>query len=143
MNKSELKAARKLLHETIHFYNRENRAFQNTCQYKTPNGKKCAIGRILTDECLEKVLSIGIGDLNYAGLAETIQIEFISPYKNLSRNSDELIRFLGQLQELHDGASHWNQNGLTWNSGDREVMNSFTEWFSEEELQYMIDNPPQ
>lgn len=122
--------AKKLLDETVAFYNSSNRGVDGTkegllygrCQYRTKEGKCCAIGRIMLKEALEEVSKMK----NYpVGWLMTVTDRsasemFIEPYDKLL--NEQYIGFLDKLQKLHDNDTFWNENGLT-EYGKVEVAN--------------------
>ena len=87
--------------EVANFYNWNNRAVGNDarCKYITDCGKPCAIGRKLTKEELSKP------GINQTPLREII--ESGSYWEHFD------IRFLVNLQNLHDKLLHWTETGLS------------------------------
>lgn len=113
--------AKKLLDETVAFYNSSNRGVNETkegllygrCQYRTKEGKCCAIGRIMLKEALEEVSKMRNYPVGWLltlvdrGASEM----FMEPYDKLL--NEQYIGFLGRIQKLHDNDIFWNENGLT------------------------------
>jgi hypothetical protein len=120
MSKTKLE----ILEETANFYNRNNRATHEKfgCAYRNDEGNKCAVGRCMTDEAIEKY-----GDFDGAAstLANAIgrnelgvNISYGNDAKILDYVLDEEyhgheLEFWGDLQTLHDNQSRWDNEGLS------------------------------
>ena len=101
MNEQELKAERlRILDDTAKFYNSNNRGLQpnGNCCYITPDGKRCAIGRLVSTEHAVK-MQIQNDSITYAAL--TPELSALG------------ILFLEKLQMFHDTEEVWNDNGLS------------------------------
>lgn len=73
----------------------------NHCLYKTKDGKKCMIGRYISDE-------------NYDVKLENLTIHNERIQKSIPKNILELgVEFLHRMQLLHDHDHFWNKDGLT------------------------------
>ena len=91
-----------LLEETIEYYSKNPRAIENShCCYKTSNGHRCAIGRLLDDETLIIIRNTGSVSANdiWDKLPQEIR--------------DFGINFLADLQALHDNPYNWESSGLS------------------------------
>ncbi len=96
----------RLLNETAAFYNSSNRAISGmNCQYITNDGKRCAIGRIISKKLAN---SFENNDLPYTCPINNSQL-FTQLPKKLQVLSKE---FLLKLQELHDDPECWSDNGI-------------------------------
>ncbi len=103
----------KVLNETISFYNSDNIAMggDKSCMYITPNGKKCAIGRLISDDLASSLEEVHSNKT------------LIDIFELLPKEIQELDKeFLSDLQMLHDYPSNWDKNGLTF-EGKIEVNN--------------------
>ena len=85
---------RKALDDTIAHFNSTNRSenFEG-CLYRGPNGLRCAVARLVTDEMLDKL------------------VENTMPRDYMEFGKDS--RFLEALQGLHDWSQYWNTEGLS------------------------------
>jgi len=96
---------RKALDDTIAHFNENNRSEneQGSCLYCGPNGLRCAVARLVTDEMLDKLL------------------ENTTPYSYEEFDKD--AEFLEDLQDLHDVPSNWDADGLTrWGKERAEII---------------------
>lgn len=108
MTDQEIKAERlRILDETAKFYNSNNRAVNEnqSCMYKTEDNKRCAIGRLLTDEEIDPII---LGHMNGRGVSMIIE-ENLLPERLTCLG----IAFLIDLQGLHDVRRYWDESGLT------------------------------
>lgn len=111
MKSKEQKNAELLLN-TVAFYASNtsrraiNRSWSVHCMYRTLDGRKCAIGRFITDE--EYNPEWDADQTSIAG----IQIEIKNHYD---------IEFLLDLQSLHDSNRYWNYNerGMTFDGHEK------------------------
>lgn len=101
-------------------YNLGNRAFKqgNGCQYRTSDGRMCAVGMCMNDK------AIGKYD-NYVGSISEMTGRIISEGKSLDSIFKEEYRghnvnFWDDLQCLHDGDYYWTDKGLS-HIGKEEV----------------------
>lgn len=99
MNHSEF------LEDTVAFYSADTsrRAVDDnsiSCRYRTNDGRKCAIGRFISDE-------------NYDESIEGCEITLLDneylPDWMRKLNKD----FLTSMQNFHDGSIFWSKNGLS------------------------------
>lgn len=102
------------LEETAGFYNTDNRALNDTgdCVYiSTDKSPGCAIGRHIPAELGKK-----LDDAPFSGVSND-DIFNALPYslKELTK------QFLTDIQELHDTAWNWNEEGLT-ETGKNRVL---------------------
>lgn len=88
-----------------------NRALYNgqengTCQYESPDGKRCAVGRFMTDKALSKVgrstKKIQVLSFKY-GLDNLLKPE----YQGFP------LLFWKKIQNLHDNSDFWSEDGIT------------------------------
>lgn len=99
------------LEDTIEYYSSDpinKRSFfystnDEACYYRSPEGKKCAIGRHISDNKYNKSME----EKNLFGILD------YSP-DSLPKEILELdIYFLFEIQILHDKSEFWDNNGLT------------------------------
>ena len=120
---SNLKALmQELLIETVLFYDSGNRSMieNGFCVYKSEGERRCAVGRILTDEAIERIL---LDERNTGFNASEVvrsygPLAFLEKWRPIAE-STEGMDFLGSLQNLHDGANNWNEKGISLNGEDR------------------------
>ncbi len=102
-NKSSIQNKQlKVLNETISHYNIGNRGYSGVCQYITGDGRKCAIGRLITDDLASNL------EKNYGGKRVNDVFKFLP--KDIQELGED---FLEYLQTLHDSRHYWNETGLT------------------------------
>lgn len=107
------------LAETVAAYTSTNRAVSsyegedNICMYQTNDGRRCAVGRMLTPAGLACVVP---GGVNEAAVRDSLLLEdplfvkgpmFKEEYQGLP------LDFVNDLQELHDTDANWDETGLT------------------------------
>jgi len=106
-----------ILDETIQYYSEDpigRRAFheprpkQIQCVYQTPDGKKCAIGRLLAPSDLENLKKKNILFQAIENVYEEIKTPIIQQFP---------IEFWEKLQAFHDGDIYWD---LTKNTISKE-----------------------
>lgn len=100
----------RFLRETKNYYSCDpvnRRAFddENGCSYLTPDGRKCAIGRHLTEEELSSH-----GNFLQGKNVRTLAIEFNLLFKIFYEFP---IDFLQAMQDFHDMNVYWDTEGLT------------------------------
>ncbi len=98
-----------------------------TCRYLTEDGKKCAVGRALTDEAQEHLATCHspnpyADELAFNMLSLDDQHEVVQNGIELFDNSlDPFLKeeykghdpkFWANLQNLHDNSHFWDENGL-------------------------------
>lgn len=98
MNHSEF------LEDTVAFYSADTsrRAVGDNginCRYRTSDGRKCAIGRFISDENYDKSIE-GCG-------VRVLDNGYLPVWMN-KLDKD----FIGLVQSLHDSYSFWSKNGL-------------------------------
>jgi hypothetical protein len=106
----------KILSETVEHYSKDTRKRgldqKGACCFITPQGKKCAIGRLLNKTDLKKIQDKGHEDVGYFAIEEYITTQIV---KELPEN------FICALQVLHDVNGNWNiRSGMT-DGGKEEV----------------------
>ena len=80
--------------------------FQGSCVYRSPNGLKCAVGCLITDEAYDEDLE-GVPVRCLLGCNEDDE-ETVAAYEQMLRQSGidtsnkELVRMLSALQYAHD-----------------------------------------
>jgi len=100
----------RLLKETKEYYEedpigRRGLDDKGKCEYSTISGKKCALGRIMTEETLGNIPADGG---SYSVIIEDIpeSIELLEPYEGLKF----VVPF---LDDFHDDSVNWDLLGLT------------------------------
>jgi hypothetical protein len=108
-----------LLDTTCAYYTRRNRGIKqntdNTCVYYEPaTGHKCAIGRLLTDEEAAFVESLRCDSTitRVMHMLQTRQNNILAA-KIWSKLSKYPVRYLQDIQHLHDELEFWDDEGLT------------------------------
>lgn len=118
-----------LLIETIGFYDLDKRSLvvsrydTLTCAYEDDNGKRCAVGRIMTDEAIRKLKENG-HNVTF-GVRELIQL--YEPGILLEKwhpllDDEHGLSFLVNIQCLHDYSCNWTKKGLS-DYGENAVRN--------------------
>ena len=104
--------AQELLYDTVHHYNLNNRCVTSArCTYSPitigkENSEGCAIGRWLVPE-----LALQIDKERADGSSGIVQIINLYPFPDWMKKLD--IKFLKELQRLHDVNSNWIETGLS------------------------------
>ena len=103
--------ALELITETIDFYSTdtsrrgvtESIHGHITCSYQSENGNKCAVGRCMTEDALEKYYDF------------QNNVEKLPDFESLllPQYQGHDIEFWRRLQRLHDATYNWDENGLT------------------------------
>jgi len=94
------------LEDTIKYYSEDpsgRRSVENgQCMYKSSDGRKCAIGRFISDHLYDCIIE-----------GKSIDDIFVEEY--IPEKLKELgFPFLSRIQTLHDWNSHWsNEEGLS------------------------------
>ena len=105
------------LDETVAFYGEDTsrRALQNNqCMYRTDDGRKCAIGRVIPDELYSRSLDRTGG----VGIVTILESPKLS--KRIPDNVKELGKyFLLSVQKLHDRTSSWQMGKGLSESGQK------------------------
>lgn len=113
------------LEDTVEFYNEDvNRrategSIRGMCSYKTPDGRKCAIGRHIPDKLYTENIEGNSIDENIMNLLP-IKI------RKLSKG------FLAAVQSLHDKDINWTKKGIS-NIGLKDVERIKRIWINNEE----------
>lgn len=114
-----------IIEEIASFYNSTNRGyFDGNCAYNTHDGRKCAVGRCMTDEGIEKFgnCSGGVKSLAASASEENTGKYLFSDSDSANEHLDSLLKeeyrgheifFWDDLQSFHDAAHNWNEDGLT------------------------------
>ena len=113
-----------LVDETIEFYSNNPRAILGShCAYQSSNGCRCAVGRILSETTIERILAFGDNGNRLSVVMRHMTIEFDDEHKWLGEmKRGLLIKLLESLQCLHDESDNWIPEGLT-DIGQRTVIN--------------------
>ena len=102
-----------LIEETANYYNLNNRGFEEGigCQYLTPNGKMCAVGRCILKKKLPDFQKKHDGESIYSIVEIYDTNDFKALLKVKYRNiPDELW---DDLQSFHDNSANWTNTGLS------------------------------
>lgn len=77
-----------------------------TCQYQNSNGKKCAVGKFMTNEALD---TVGASSRRVAHLESNYGLD------NLLKKEYQgfPVSFWNKLQVLHDSDQYWSEDGVT------------------------------
>ena len=82
------------------------------CEFVTDNGKRCAVGRCMTDEAIDVInCGGGIGGDSLPALDALLKKNGIEMFKPEYRGKD--FEFWFHLQEFHDPTANWNYEGIT------------------------------
>ena len=100
-----------ILEDTIKFFNKNNLSISTRCCYLSPNGNKCAVGRLMTDEELKKWHEFE--EANHNSGDGTGYIDGLDSGLRVSALENLPTDFVCDLQELHDTRPYWNENGLS------------------------------
>ncbi len=119
-------AAQQLLGETIQAYNVNTLSIgRRLGGLYEHNGKRCAIGRIMTDEALKMITTEAKGESqNVEQLLQRYgSMIIIDKWKPLAEDHDGR-KFLMRLQAFHDMADNWNELGVSSNGAVKalEIM---------------------
>lgn len=112
----------KILDDMVEYYSKNPKgrraSFGENCMYLTSNNRKCAVGRLLNvkgekDYLLDRsIIGANVHEL-LDQIASDDKEHIIKPIKDLP------LRFLEDLQLLHDNPYNWEGNGLS-NDGEAE-----------------------
>jgi len=101
-----MKTKLEIINETVAYYSEDvnRRATNNNggCEYKTEDGRMCAVGRYLIHELPKPSSGVSVQPLN-CNLDDFLMDEY----------SGHSVEFWSCLQSLHDRAEYWNATGLT------------------------------
>jgi len=120
-----MKTKIKVINETAAHYNSNNRGNDGlSCVYDAGDGNRCAVGRCMTPEALEK--SLFVLHSNYAwGSVRNIEAnienhlfqfpEGAKSFLDLLREEYQIddLKFWKDLQQFHDEGSNWDDQGLS------------------------------
>ena len=108
-NKTIEQQRKEYLDAKVAYYSEDvNRRATNSaggCEYLTDDGRKCAIGLDMIETHPSYNNAIGCNNVN--DLLEKYPNILPQEVKNLG------VSFLFSIQNLHDGASYWNDSGLS------------------------------
>jgi len=93
-----------LLDNTINHFTSKNRStkFYGHCSYRGKNGFMCAIGRELPDALAKELDRKRFSDVD-------------SVFEDLPPHLQKMsLGFLKRIQWVHDGSSHFDEDGLTY-----------------------------
>ena len=113
MNKSRInKRMSKLLTDTKEYYEQDctRRGLDDTlhCQYITPDGHKCSIGRLLPQWALNLIATKEWSELSVDCLLDELSPRVPKALSGIP------IHFLTDLQSFHDDQCNWNKlKGVT------------------------------
>jgi len=103
MQKSQTR--QELLDNTVKHFNSTNRSVETdcieSCQYRSENNYGCAIGREIPDKLAHEL------DLREPSNVGNVFTELPLRLRLLG------VKFLEEIQFLHDMAEHWNKDGLS------------------------------
>lgn len=118
MDKAIKALAQELLLETVQYYNSNNRGYvaKQGCVYAREDDmeKRCAIGRILTEDGLQKIIAQGMnGGNTIVAVIETLGAGIIQErWRPLFLNVEGLS-VVRRIQLLHDTEENWSSSGIT------------------------------
>lgn len=104
MSDIKIKTKTEVILETAQFYNLTNRGINqnNSCVYKTEDGKMCAVAR-----CLQE----------FPGINEDYSVEMLIDEYDLNLFKPEYqiddTKFWSDLQGFHDNSANWTKEGLS------------------------------
>ena len=99
----------RILDETVAYYgknpDKRRAATETGCQYRTDDGRRCAVGRLLTDKELDLLVEKRFNENTGAYyICENMKEEFPSIV--------HASGFYVKLQHLHDESDNWKTRGL-------------------------------
>ena len=112
MQKTMTKTKKEIILETIEAYaNPNNRATykgesEGPCQYRTPEGRMCAVGRCMTNEALQ---CYGLSSRGIKTICWKVDINDLLKPEYQGHDID----FWYNLQLLHDAGTYWSEDGIT------------------------------
>jgi len=115
MKQELIPLAEELLVDTVRHYNSSNRAEDVRCQYLMTDGRRCAAGRMMTDEGVVKASSFNNVSL-YLLRDDLGRGAFLALFHEKWRPllaDDEGMGFTRLVQNLHDVGNHWGPFGLS------------------------------
>lgn len=107
-----MKTKQEIIKETAEFYNLTNRGYKERkgCLYLTEDGKKCAIGRCISDDKLHWFsLRFSAGIMDVSG--SFVEGETLDDYLQPEYQGHDLS-FWSCLQEFHDDENNWDDTGM-------------------------------
>lgn len=104
-----------ILEETVAFYSEDIRRraiYTGGCKYRTPDGRKCAVGRCLEnyDRRWENTTVEDIMTGKYD--RETAQFKKEYDLIEQGYNERDVLLFWGKIQTLHDNETYWDIDGV-------------------------------
>lgn len=103
-----MKTKLEIIEEVANHYNKTNRGIgYNGCNYRTDDGKMCAVGMCMTEEALDKYGDFTSGVYELRAKAAAFQTLLKKEYRLHS------ISFWNALQKFHDDHDAWDENGMT------------------------------
>lgn len=116
MNTTEQNLANELLVQTAVHYNSKNRACDKHAGpiYKTWDERRCAVGRMMTEDGINKVIECGKNaDSDVEAIVEMLGIDVFIPHWHPLLQTKKGVNIVKQMQKLHDTDENWNEHGLT------------------------------
>lgn len=118
MNTTIKALAQDLLLETIHHYNSDNRGYQPSlgCVYAREDDMetRCAIGRILTEDGLQKIIAQGMNSgKDITSVIGALSVDIMQKRWQPLFLNDEGLAVVRQIQQLHDTEENWSSSGIT------------------------------
>ncbi len=124
-----MKSKKEIILETASAYTTENRAFdKHGCLYLTSDGRKCGVGRVMTDEaaeCFREEKGEGLNMYSLEYTCEARNFDYGNLFKEEYRGH-ELV-FWSEIQALHDNKLYWNEKGLS-PRGETQVSYLLSVW---------------
>lgn len=126
------KTKREIIDETVKAYTLDTLARDNMglCQYLTPSGRKCAVGRCCREpkNYWKGVVGTIRVDLSAFGKPDAV-LDLEAELKPEYRGHE--LDFWRDLQRLHDSKGNWVQSGLS-PEGEEFVKILIREWCKDE-----------
>jgi len=115
-----MKTKREIIIETSKAYTTKNRSVVGLiCEYKNPDGNKCAVGRCLEDN--SQFFHKSNNSKSILIFEDELETELKEEYRG------HCIEFWQQLQWLHDGSFYWSCAGITI-KGEEYVQSLLDTW---------------
>lgn len=108
-----------LIEETVAYYSEDvNRRSKvdKACMYLASDGRKCAVGRIMTDEALHEYGGNGcdVHGLIHEAMMGRESADWTWLIREEYREIKQLEDLLNDLQDLHDDDNYWTKGGLSY-----------------------------
>ena len=116
MNTTEQNLAYELLVQTAVHYNSKNRACDRDAGpvYKMQDERRCAVGRMMTEDGINKVFECGKNANNDVKVVlEVLGIDVFIPHWRPLLQAERGLDIVQQVQKLHATDENWNDHGLT------------------------------